>query len=67
MIDGSVPLDLAFCRWIAVERGVTMMPCSLFYQKDSTFKSDNFVRVAICKGMDHTVKAIEKLKSKKNE
>ena len=35
MEDGRVPLDLAFCRWMAVTRGVIMMPCSLFYSRGS--------------------------------
>lgn len=57
----KVPLDLAFCRWVAVERGVTFMPCSLFFHKESKDRKETFIRVAICKGMDHTVKAFEKL------
>ena len=52
MDDGRIPLDLAFCRWIAVERGVIMMPNILFYHKDSPFKTDTYVRVAISRGMD---------------
>lgn len=56
--DGSVPSDLAFCRWMAVERGVIMMPNSLFYQKDSPYKTYNLVRLAICKGMDFSIRAI---------
>ena len=54
MDDGRVPLDLAFCRWIAIERGVVMMPCSLFYHISSPFRNDNFVRIAICKGMKYS-------------
>ncbi|CDW83669.1 classes i and ii family protein [Stylonychia lemnae] len=65
MSDGSVPLDLAFCRWIAVERGVIMMPCSLFYHKESPYRLDQHVRLVICKGLDHSIKAIERLKSKR--
>lgn len=65
MEDGRVPLDLAFCRWIAVERGVIMMPCSLFYHKTSTYRNDHFVRIAICKGKDHSAKAMERLKTKR--
>ena len=64
MEDGSVPLDLAFCRWMAVERGVIMMPCSLFYHKDSPYRKDNYIRIVICKGMDHSIKAIERLMGK---
>ena len=35
MPDGSIPLDLAFCRWMAVEKGVCMMPNSFFYPEGS--------------------------------
>ena len=55
---GEVPLDLAFCRWMAVEKRVIMMPCSLFYHKDSAYRNDNLVRVVICKGLEHSKKAI---------
>lgn len=64
MPDGSVPLDLAFCRWIAIERGVIMMPGSVFYNKDSPYKDDKCVRLAICKGIDHSSKAINRLRGK---
>ena len=60
--EGKVPLDLAFCRWMAVERKVVMMPCSLFYCKDSPYRNDQYARLGICKGMDHTVKALQRLK-----
>lgn len=62
MKDGRIPLDLAFCRWIAVTRGVVMMPCSLMYHKDSTYKEDKWIRVAICKGMESSVEAVKRLK-----
>ena len=61
MEDGRVPLDLAFCRWIAVTRGVVMMPCSLFYHKTSVIRDDRYARLAICKGMDTSVKAMKRL------
>ena len=35
MADGRIPNDLAFCRWMAIERKIMMMPNSLFYHKDS--------------------------------
>lgn len=57
-INDKVPLDLAFVRWMAVERGVIMMPNSLFYNKNSPYRNDNYVRVAICKGLEHTIKAL---------
>mmetsp|Transcript_28387 Transcript_28387/g.42991 ORF Transcript_28387/g.42991 Transcript_28387/m.42991 type:complete len:413 (+) Transcript_28387:62-1300(+) len=31
MPDGSIPMDLAFARWMGQEHGVAMMPNSLFY------------------------------------
>ncbi len=40
MDDGRIPNDLAFCRWMAVERGVIMMPNSLFYHKKSPYRHD---------------------------
>ena len=49
MPDGRVPLDLAFCRWMACEKGVTMMPNCFFYEKGSSQLSENYVRLAICK------------------
>ena len=50
MPDGSVPLDLAFCRWLAVEYGVVVMPNCIFYGRESTTTiSYCNVRVAICK------------------
>jgi aspartate/methionine/tyrosine aminotransferase len=64
MEDGRVPLDLAFCRWIAQTRGVVMMPCSLFYHKTSAIKDDRYARVAICKGYDTSVKALQRLLKK---
>jgi len=33
MPDSHIPYDIGFCRWMAVERGVIMMPNSLFYNK----------------------------------
>jgi kynurenine aminotransferase len=61
MEDGRVPRDLAFCRWMAVTRGVVMMPCSLFYHKTSAIKEDRYVRLAICKGMETSVNAVKRL------
>jgi aspartate/methionine/tyrosine aminotransferase len=61
MEGGRVPLDLAFCRWIAVTRGVVMMPCSLFYHKTSIIKDDRYARIAICKGMETSINAVKRL------
>jgi len=64
MPDGSVPRDLAFCRWIAAEKKVVMMPGVLFYEEKSPYKVDNFVRVAICANMKDNVEAMKRIKSK---
>lgn len=31
MRNGKIPLDLAFCRWLAMEKKVIAMPNSFFY------------------------------------
>ena len=62
--DNHIPLDLAFVRWMAIDRGVVMMPGSLFFNKHSPYRTDKYVRLAICKGYDHTVKAISRFMGK---
>lgn len=64
MPDGSVPFDLAFCRWMAVENGVVMMPNSLFYAPGSPYISDKYVRMAVCKDLESTAQVVERLASK---
>ncbi|CDW87563.1 kynurenine-oxoglutarate transaminase [Stylonychia lemnae] len=64
MEDGRIPLDLAVSRWLALERGVITMPGSLFYYGNSRYKSDNYLRLAICKGMNISKLGIEKLQRK---
>ena len=49
--DQYIPLDLAFCRWMGRENGVTMMPGSFFYSKGSPYIDDNYIRLAICKDL----------------
>ena len=66
MPDGSVPLDLAFCRWMAVEKGVAMMPNSFFCAADSPTITDKYVRLAICKDHNSTQAATERLKNALN-
>eukprot|EP00347_Sterkiella_histriomuscorum_P017445 403349344 len=61
MPNGKIPLDLAFSRWLALERGIISMPGSLFYHIDSQYKNDNYVRFAICRGMDKTQAGIKRL------
>jgi len=62
MPDGSIPLDLAFCRWMACEKGVVLMPNSFFYQSGSPNLTDNIVRMAICKERPGIQTAFERLK-----
>ncbi len=66
MPDGKVPLDLAFCRWMAVEKGVAMMPNSFFYASDSPTMTDKYVRLAICKDRDSTEAATDRLRNALN-
>ena len=61
MPDGKIPLDLAFCRWMACEKGVCMMPNSFFYGKGNPELCDRYVRLAICKDPASTRAATEKL------
>ena len=61
MPDGRIPLDLAFSRWLALERGIICMPGSLFYHPQSPYKNDNYVRFAICRGMEKTQAGIKRL------
>ena len=63
MPNGAVPLDLAFCRWVASEKGVCMMPNSYFYAPNSPTIADSYVRLAICKDRQSIENAIERLKS----
>jgi len=63
MPDGKIPLDLAFCRWMAIEKGVVMMPNSFFYHKNSPTMTDKYVRLAICKERKSTEAAINKLRT----
>lgn len=63
MPDGKIPLDLAFCRWMAIEKGVVMMPNSFFYHKNSPTMTDSYVRLAICKDRKSTEAAIAKLRT----
>jgi len=66
MPDGRIPLDLAFCRWMACENGVVMMPNSFFYKPGSPHTTENYVRMAICKERPGIETAIERLKLVKN-
>lgn len=58
----TIPLDLAFSRWMAKENGVTMMPGSFFYHKHSPYLNDKYVRLAICKTLDSVKQVCSKLK-----
>jgi aspartate/methionine/tyrosine aminotransferase len=62
MPDGKIPLDLAVCRWLALEKKVVAMPTSFFYFSESALISDKFIRLGICKGVEHTSKALARMK-----
>ena len=47
--SGEVPFDFAFCRWLAVEKGLSTMPLSNFCLTESDYKIGSMIRVAICK------------------
>jgi aspartate/methionine/tyrosine aminotransferase len=64
MPDGSVPRDLAFCRWLAVEKGLVLMPNSFFYPVDSTTLCDTYVRLAICKDRGSIEACVDRLKER---
>ena len=44
-----------------MEKKVTMMPCSLFYDFDSPHKETHIVRMGICRGMKDAMETIERL------
>ena len=56
-----VPLDMAVCRWLMMEKRVTAMPATLFYAFDSQYKQDNIIRLGICRSMKSAVEAIKRL------
>jgi aspartate/methionine/tyrosine aminotransferase len=62
MPDGSIPTDFAFCRWLAVEHGVVVLPMSFFFPLGSKKVSDSFVRMGICKTRQNIEKTVERLK-----
>uniref|UniRef100_A0A7S3IDN6 Uncharacterized protein n=1 Tax=Strombidium inclinatum TaxID=197538 RepID=A0A7S3IDN6_9SPIT len=62
MPDGRIPLDLAFSRWMGKEKGVTMMPNSFFYHKNSPFISESYARLAICKDLNSVKKVCQALR-----
>ena len=66
MPDGRIPLDLAFCRWMAIEKGVTMMPNCFFYHRKSPTITEQYVRLAICKDRQSTTAAAERLRDALN-
>ena len=63
MPTGTIPLDLAFCRWMAIEKGVCMVPVSVFYEATSPTIMDSYVRLAICKDRESLENTIERLRN----
>lgn len=45
----KVPLDFALGRYLAVEKGVSIMPLSNFCIHESENAIENQIRIAICK------------------
>lgn len=63
--DGTIPLDLAFCRWLMVEFGVVTLPCSKFYGRTSTTTLvDKYVRVSLSQPIENLRVAMDRIKSK---
>lgn len=62
MPDGRVPLDLAVVRWLAVEKKVIAMPNCIFYHSKSPYRTDKYIRIAICRGVDTSLNALKRLK-----
>ena len=58
-----VPLDLAVSRWLAIEKKVVTLPGTFFYDRNSTTKSDKFIRMAFCRGEKIINQAIKNIKS----
>ena len=58
-----VPLDLAVCRWLAMEKKVIAMPISYFCYEKSPYITYDYIRIAICRGEELTKKGIESLQS----
>lgn len=59
----NIPLDLAFVRWMGQENGVTMMPNCFFYNSQSPYVAENYVRVAICKDINSVGQVLERLRN----
>lgn len=57
-----VPKDLAVSRWLAMEKKVVSMPGTFFYSRGSKNKTDKYIRLAFCRGVELTKKAMENLK-----
>ncbi len=48
-------------RWMTKEVGVTAIPPSAFYDKDSISLAENLLRFAYCKGDDTIIEAHNRL------
>lgn len=44
-----VPRDWSFARWLTIEKGITPIPPSVFYTKETEYKAANLGRFAFCK------------------
>lgn len=50
--DTEVPLDFALCRYLAVEKGLSIMPLSNFCLPESPYRITNMIRISTCKTAD---------------
>lgn len=48
----KVSRDMGFCQWLCREKGVTAIPCSVFYPPEFAHLGENLVRFAFCKTED---------------
>jgi len=56
-----VPLDLAFCRWLCLEKKVVTMPGTFFYDRRSEHAEHHYVRFAICRGEEITRESMRRI------
>lgn len=44
----KVPLDFALCRYLAVEKGISLLPMTCFMMQESQHRLEHYIRVRIC-------------------
>lgn len=63
MPSNPMPRDWALSRWMTKVVGVTAIPPSAFYEKETLHLAKNLLRFAYCKGDDTILKAHEKFET----